>query len=96
MRYRRVDELEADREGMLLLQRARIDPAGMVSFMRTLDAQESGTPRVVSYLSTHPQTADRVTRLEELARDGTFPAEPVMSPEDWAAARAVCEAVPGD
>ena len=37
LRYRRQDETEADREGMRLIQRARVDPAGMIAFFATLE-----------------------------------------------------------
>ena len=91
MRYRRSDEFEADREGMRLIQAARIDPAGMVSFMRTLDRRRAGGPRLVSYLSTHPHTADRVATLEALAAGARYQPEPLLSPGEWAGIGGVCE-----
>jgi predicted Zn-dependent protease len=48
LRYRRGDEAEADREGMRLLQLARIDPTGTPAFMRTLAEKNAGMSRAIS------------------------------------------------
>ena len=66
LRYRRGDEEEADREGLRLLQAARIDPRGMVTFFNTLAAEGREAPRLAKYLSSHPETADRIASLQRL------------------------------
>ena len=90
LRYRRADESEADREGMRLLAAARIDPAGMVTFMRTLDSKDLNAPRFVSYLSSHPHTADRVAQLESLARETKTDPVPIMDAARWERVRRMC------
>lgn len=67
LRYRRQDEETADRDGMRLIQAARIDPNGMVGFLRRLSREESGAPYGLAYLSTHPPTAERIEQLERMA-----------------------------
>jgi predicted Zn-dependent protease len=91
LRYRRADESEADREGMRLLAAARVDPAGMVSFMRTLDKQYTSAPRFVSYLSSHPHTQDRVEQLESLAAHTRVQSRPLMDSVAWQRVRALCK-----
>jgi len=84
LRYQRRDESAADVEGLAMLRAARIDPAGLVDFFRTLDtaAPDPGGP--LAYLSTHPETTDRIARLESLIADAPPVApEPVAVPGPW-------------
>jgi predicted Zn-dependent protease len=69
LRYSRQYEEEADQEGMRMLIAARIDPAGLVRFFESLEEKEPGKegPAFLTYLSTHPSTADRVEGLKSLA-----------------------------
>jgi Zn-dependent protease with chaperone function len=90
LRYRRGDEAEADRDGIRLLAAARVDPSGMVAFMRTLEARHEDAPRVVGYLSTHPHTANRVKALEALEPRGRGEWKPVLSKQAWERVRGVC------
>jgi beta-barrel assembly-enhancing protease len=57
----RQDEYEADERGLATLTRAGYAPGAMVAFMQKLLNQRS----VPTFLSTHPATGDRITRLEE-------------------------------
>jgi predicted Zn-dependent protease len=90
LRYRRGDEAEADREGMRLLQLARIDPTGTPAFMRTLAEKNAGLSRLASYLTTHPYTPDRVTALEAMARQASYSPQPLLTPAEWERVRRMC------
>ena len=90
LRYQRDDETEADREGMRLLEAARVDPGEMVAFMRTLETNRGGGPRMVSYLSSHPPTADRIAALEGMVPRGGVASSPLMDPRAWQRVRASC------
>jgi predicted Zn-dependent protease len=61
LKFGRAQETEADVTGLQLLHRARIDPAGMISFFQRLSDQEQGR---VEWLSTHPMSAGRAERLK--------------------------------
>jgi predicted Zn-dependent protease len=79
LKFGREQETEADLKGLQLLQRAKIDPAGMITFFERLSAKDEGR---MEWLSTHPMSAARAERLKaELA------ALPKKSPEpftfDW-------------
>jgi predicted Zn-dependent protease len=68
LKFSREFELEADDVGWALLERAAIDPRGLVAFLERLRAMESDLERVgldsaVELLSTHPATLERVERL---------------------------------
>ncbi|HKT33198.1 MAG TPA: M48 family metallopeptidase [Nitrospira sp.] len=68
LKFGRAQETEADVGGLQLLHRARIDPAGMISFFERLSEQEQGR---VEWFSTHPMSAARAARLK--AELGSLP-----------------------
>ena len=79
LKFGREQETEADLKGLQLLQRAKIDPAGMITFFERLSEKDQCR---LEWLSTHPMSAARAERLKaELA------ALPKKSPEpftfDW-------------
>ena len=90
LRYSRLHEDEADREGLLLLQTIGIDPAEMIAFYRIMEAQHPHDSVAPSYLSTHPSTDDRIAKLIKLA--GAPPPHPVklFSHEEWKDLRSLC------
>lgn len=90
LRHSRLHEDEADREGLRLLQAVGIDPAEMIAFYRIMEAQDPHDVAASSYLSTHPNTNDRMERLMVLA--GAPPPHPVklLSLEEWKDLRSVC------
>jgi predicted Zn-dependent protease len=91
LRYGRRDELEADREGLRLLQAAAVDPGGMVAFFDTLAAAGPDLPRGFAYMSTHPPTAARRAGLAALAT-ATPAAWTPLDVGDWTALRDRCRA----
>lgn len=65
LKFGREQETEADLTGLLLLQLAKIDPAGMITFFERLSEKDEGR---MEWLSTHPMSAARADRLKaELA-----------------------------
>ena len=88
--YRRADELEAEREGIRLLEAARGNPMGVVEIMQLLLKQGADEARFVRYLSSHPQTALRVAELETLARASRVAPVPVMCAAAWQEVRRMC------
>lgn len=57
----RSDELEADRFGLENLTKAGYAPSGMLGFMKKLLKKGGSVP---TFLSTHPATSERISRLE--------------------------------
>lgn len=65
LKFGRAQETEADLTGLQLLQRAKIDPTGMIRFFARLSERDQGQ---TEWLSTHPMSATRAERLKiELA-----------------------------
>lgn len=65
LKFGRSQETEADLTGLQLLQRAKIDPAGMIRFFERLSENDEGR---MEWFSTHPMSTARAERLKaELA-----------------------------
>lgn len=65
LKFGREQETEADLTGLQLLQRAKIDPSGMIRFFDRLSEKDQGR---MEWLSTHPMSVARADRLKtELA-----------------------------
>jgi Zn-dependent protease with chaperone function len=65
LKFGRAQEAEADLTGLQLLQRAKIDPTGMIRFFERLSDRDEGR---MEWLSTHPMSTARAERLRaELA-----------------------------
>ncbi len=90
LRYSRLHEDEADREGLRLLQAVGIDPAEMIAFYRIMEAQYPHEAVTPSSLSTHPDTNERIEKLIALA--GPPPPHPIklFSQEAWKDLRSLC------
>lgn len=71
MKYGRDDELESDRWGVLLTEKAGYDPRAMIGVMKVLDeASPNGGPPEM--MSTHPKPANRVAYIQQVIKD-VFP-----------------------
>ncbi|HXW51298.1 MAG TPA: M48 family metalloprotease [Candidatus Acidoferrales bacterium] len=61
----RIDELQADQYGLMLMTRAGYDPNAMVSFMERLGNEDAaeGNDLLNKYFEDHPESPDRVAHL---------------------------------
>lgn len=92
LRYSRLIEEEADAKGMKMMVAAGIDPAGMIAFFETMRKKESELPEVLTYLSTHPSTEDRIEKLKSLARESAKPSTRLLPEHDWRQVKSICAA----
>lgn len=90
LRYRRSDEEAADREGMKMIQAARIDPNGMVAMYELLQ-RETGRVEPPPYLSSHPRTADRLEQLKRQASGARYAPIRLLPGIRWTDFRAMCK-----
>jgi len=93
----RTAEIEADRDGIRLLQEAGIDTAGMITFFEKLLARErSGGDIVPRYLRTHPTTTERIATLRALAAAGARPSGRLLPDDEWDGVKNLCGELPAD
>ncbi len=90
LRYSRGHEEEADVMGLRMMVAAHLDPQGMVDFFQTLAAKHPDMPDSLQYLSTHPQTGDRIQTLRRLAAQTSGTPRPGAPGLDWADVRSLC------
>ncbi len=69
LKYSRDFEYEADDNGYLLLEKAHINTAGMISFFETM-SKEGPDLGMADFMSTHPATTERIARLKKKETDG--------------------------
>ncbi len=93
LHYSRTLEDEADRMGMELLIKARIDPQGMIDFFRTMESQRGDIPESLRYLSTHPLTSERIERLTSRMKEweGKKDYKPLLPGLDWKEIVSACK-----
>lgn len=91
LRYSRRNEEDADSEGMKLLLAARIDPSGMIAFFELLRREGVRMPGLLEYLSTHPNTEDRIERLKALAQKPSSQPVKLLPDRDWQEVRKICQ-----
>lgn len=90
LHFARGQEEEADREGMRLLQAARIDPSAIVTMFEKLAEQSGDAPEFFQYLSSHPGTRRRIRVMEEMAREPAPPPRPLLPGINWNTLRTAC------
>ena len=74
--YSRSNEYEADRLGVTYANSAGYDPAGMSELLSKFQMAERGEPsKLEEWLSTHPPTSERVSKVTVLVRE--LPGAPV-------------------
>ena len=65
--YTREEERDADRFGLTFMSQAGFDPRGAVRLYEKLEAVPGGSG--ISFLSTHPSTAERIENMKRLAQE---------------------------
>jgi len=82
--YRREDEEAADREGMRMMQRARLDPRAMVNLFRMLKEESGDYSKLTRYVSTHPMPEERMEQAKRVAAEmDSYSPVPLLSAQPW-------------
>ena len=74
-----------------MLVAAGIDPKGMITFFETLAEEGKGMPEFLKYVSTHPSTADRITRLQSLAAQQEGKPVKLLPDYEWKDIHQMCQ-----
>jgi predicted Zn-dependent protease len=79
---------EADAFGVDLMLKAGGNPEGLAGFFRS--AGGNGPPGALSWITSHPASAEREEAIRRMARNRPIVA-PALSPEQWQALRDICQ-----
>jgi beta-barrel assembly-enhancing protease len=79
--HSRADETEADEMGATFSAKAGYDPKGLSSFFGKLMKGQGSTPKVLTWLSTHPATDERVQHVNEYIAEHRLSGSKVQSNE---------------
>lgn len=90
MRYSRHAEAEADRLGLELLQRAKINPAGMVRFFEKLSKKGGAGLEKFKFIMSHPLPVERMKVLRELAASSTSEHVKLLPNVNWNRIKNLC------
>lgn len=92
--YSRTAEYQADQQGFQLLQKAGINPQGMLTFFLKLKKEQAGDLNF-RYLSSHPATEDRLAHLKQLISPSAGNYQSIQFPSDWAELKTLCKQTRG-
>jgi Zn-dependent protease with chaperone function len=95
LRYSRENEAEADAGGLRMLLEARVDPSGLIAFLSALEKEEKGMPEIFSYLSTHPETGDRIAALRRASRRHRGGFVTPLDAHTWRDVKNICSSTGG-
>jgi len=87
--YSRSAEVDADNYAITLLDRAGISRQGLIDFFQRAAEAEDKMPGALSYLSTHPSSAERIRNLQENMSHANE--RMAFSEADWEVLKGACE-----
>lgn len=98
MNYSRKKEFRADEYGAKLLLKAGYSPEGLSSFLSRMDKGEmekflGKSAEYVEFLSTHPDTKERVKRIKTYSKKSTATYTPSLTPDEFSKLKNACHAV---
>jgi predicted Zn-dependent protease len=79
--HSRSDETEADELGAKYATKVGYNPNGLVTFFQKLLAQQGKTPKVLTWLSTHPATEDRIAHVTQFIKEKGYTGNVTDTPE---------------
>lgn len=92
--YSRDAERAADAFAVAAVQRAGGDGAALAAILERITEAEDEKPGAISFLRSHPFTAERAARIRALARDGQVEHKPagagILSEAEWQSLRSIC------
>ncbi len=63
--YSRELETEADKNGLAIMVKNGVQPDGMIRLLQILKKESEETPQLMKYLSTHPETEERIKEVQK-------------------------------
>ncbi len=84
LKYTREMETEADQNSIRYMIKAGYDPNGLITFLNKIyKLSLTSSPKIPTYLLTHPAIGDRISLLENLLQIGSKPEGPFKKIENF-------------
>lgn len=84
LKYTREMETEADQNSIKYMIKAGYDPNGLITFLNKIYRLSiTSSPKIPTYLLTHPAISDRISLLENLLQIGSKPEPPFKKIESF-------------
>ena len=94
--YDRSLETEADAMAVKYLVNANIDPVNFSTFLFRLSTTENAMPSKFNWISTHPESKERVVEVLKLKKKYKFNVKPLLSASIWKKAKELLETKKGE
>lgn len=78
--FGRSEELEADRDGVVIASKAGYDPTGLSRFLETLAARNAGSNERQGLFASHPENKERLEKIAKRIRDEKLNATATVQP----------------
>ncbi len=88
--HQREAERAADIIGLEILQKSYIQSTGMIGFFHKMQKKEAHIPALMTYISTHPSSQERVAYLREKAHKSPHTHAAALSDTQWQALQSIC------
>ena len=89
--YTRDAERRADGHARAILERAGVDPRGLIRFFEFIKSKTEGSSdkdaEVFSLFSSHPGLSERIDALKNAPQ---WQSKPLLSDAEWSALKAIC------
>jgi predicted Zn-dependent protease len=92
--HSRSEELEADEFGARYASAAGYDPRGIATFFQKLEAEQGKTPAILTWLSTHPPSAERIQKVDRYIAENHLAGTGGRDPKALAKVKARIRALP--
>jgi predicted Zn-dependent protease len=92
--HSRSEEIEADEHGARYAAAAGYDPRGIATFFQKLEAGSGGSPRILTWLSTHPPSSERVEKVDRYIAANKLSAKGGRDPAPLSRVKARLRALP--
>jgi predicted Zn-dependent protease len=92
--HSRSEEIEADEHGARYAAAAGYDPRGIATFFQKLEAESGGSPGILTWLSTHPPSSERIDKVERYIAANKLAAKGGRDPAPLAKVKARIRALP--
>jgi beta-barrel assembly-enhancing protease len=93
LKYSRDDEIEADLFAYDSALKNSIDPQYLISLLKVLENSNQKMEKLLSYISTHPATSERIKIIQNKIGNQKFESEEIITAKSWKNLKNICSKI---